>query len=233
MPCGVPVYYHRCRRCGFIFTGFFDRFTASQWTDLLYNDRYYSNVDPDYAEVRPRGNAIAVDSLISSDKDRIAGLNYGGGNGKTARLLRDMGYRYDNFDPYGDRSMTPELVHRYEFCSVFEVAEHTPDPLNTLREIVSLCNPGRLAILVGTHTTDANVDDNRRLAWWYAAPRNGHISLHSKASLQALATAAGLQCLNFTEQTHLLYREMSRREAMRFLVKGKIRSRLRMLLNRP
>lgn len=227
----IPVYYSRCCDCGFIFTKFFDRLEPAQWTEWVYNKVYYERVDPDYEELRPRGNAFVVNSLLIEKKDKVIGLDYGGGSGRAAELLRDMGYRYDSFDPFGKRLMTPQFAQRYEFCSAFEVAEHTPDPVKMLREILAFCSPGRLAILVGTHTTDGNVNEGGRLAWWYAAPRNGHISLYSKKALQRLALQEHLQCINLTEQTHLLYREMSQREALFFLLKGKVRGRIHRLLN--
>src|SRR5688572_1810116 len=46
---GVPVYYHRCRSCGFIFTVAFDHFSPGDFAREIYNDEYRL-VDPDFAD---------------------------------------------------------------------------------------------------------------------------------------------------------------------------------------
>jgi 2-polyprenyl-6-hydroxyphenyl methylase/3-demethylubiquinone-9 3-methyltransferase len=228
----VPVYYRRCQGCGFIFTDFFDDFTPQQWSASLYNDAYYQRVDPAYATQRPANNARGLDHLLRPIKERTIGLDYGGGSGRTCAHLRDMGYRYDTVDPFGARSLTPEYAGRYNFCTAFEVAEHTPDPRGFLRAIVELATPQRLAILVGTQLHDGIVTDATRLSWWYAAPRNGHISLYSRRSMQLLAQQVGLDYVPFSSRTHLFTRHWSAREARWFLVRGKFAGRLERLTRR-
>ena len=36
---GVPIYYHRCPECGFIFTTAFDHFTNEDFQQYVYNER--------------------------------------------------------------------------------------------------------------------------------------------------------------------------------------------------
>jgi 2-polyprenyl-6-hydroxyphenyl methylase/3-demethylubiquinone-9 3-methyltransferase len=229
---GVPVYYWRCGDCGFIFTDFFDAFTSEQWTGVVYDAAYYSRVDPDYAEIRPRGNAAVVDGLLGGGEKELVGLDYGGGNGRTAEILRGLGYRYDTYDPFGVCSLTPGLEGRYEFCSAFEAAEHSPEPHAFLRDILRLCSPGRLAVLIGTHASDSRVSAYDRLRWWYAGPRNGHISLHSRESLRRLGAAYGLEYATVTGNTHLLTRGMPASKARRWLLRGALQQRLRHLFRR-
>lgn len=222
---GAPVYYHRCHACHFVFTEFCDSFTPAQWTTHVYDESYYHEVDPDYGERRPQANAQVINALLANCHEDWLGLDYGGGNGLTAALIREMGYRYECFDPFGSSDVSVGSRGLYNFCSVFEVAEHAPDPGGFTREIVDLCSKDRLAVLVGTHVNDRHVTDDGRLDWWYAAPRNGHISLHSRRSLQLLAHAQGLDCLNLSEQTHLFSRGYTQKEALAFLLTGKIRAR--------
>jgi hypothetical protein len=228
----VPVYYRRCSDCGFIFTDFFDDFTPTQWSAHLYNDEYYRSVDPAYANERPAHNARGVDHLLRHVKRDTIGLDYGGGSGRTCAHLRALGYRYDTVDPFGVRSLTPEYAGRYNFCTAFEVAEHTPDPRGLWRAIVDLSSRERLAILVGTQLHDGIVTDATRLTWWYAAPRNGHISLYSRRSMQLLARQVGLDYTPFSARTHLFTRGWSEREAWWFLLRGKLTSRLDRLVRR-
>jgi 2-polyprenyl-6-hydroxyphenyl methylase/3-demethylubiquinone-9 3-methyltransferase len=176
-------------------------------------------------------NAVVVDELLSGSIKAWKGLDYGGGNGKTAGILSSWGYHYDCFDPFGTSTTLSDARGSYNFCSVFEVAEHTPFPRNFMEDLASWCHPDRAAILVGTSTHDYAVTDVSKLNWYYAAPRNGHVSLHSRDSLKRLAGEFGFNCLSFSEQTHLFTRGYSRSEARWFLVKGKLRGRLRRLLN--
>ena len=162
--CGISVYYRRCTRCRFIGTNFFDSFTARQWTAWVYNDVYYSSVAPDYREIRPRAIAGVVDALLDDRTSDWWGLDHGGGKGETASHLPVMGYDYACYDPF-DRSTALESSRgSYNFCSAFEVAEHTPDPQAFIADVVSWCNPGRLAVLIGTHVHDDALTDTRRLA---------------------------------------------------------------------
>jgi 2-polyprenyl-6-hydroxyphenyl methylase/3-demethylubiquinone-9 3-methyltransferase len=228
----VPVYYRRCSECGFIFTDFFDDFAPQQWSAHLYNDDYYRAVDPAWAEQRPANNARAVDHLLRPYKREVIGLDYGGGSGRTCQRLRDLGYAFDTYDPFGERSLTPEFAGRYNFCTAFEVAEHTPDPQGFVEAIVELASKDRLAILIGTQVHDRLVSDASRLSWWYAAPRNGHISIHSRRSMELLARHVGLDYTRLSDRTHLFTRGWSAPEARWFLVRGKLVGRLDRLAGR-
>src|SRR5438552_17559320 len=85
-PSGIPVYYHRCGRCGFIFTTAFDHFTPDDFHRLIYNEKYVL-VDPDYRDVRPARQAEFVARRFPLAKDKRV-LDYGGGSGRMAELLR-------------------------------------------------------------------------------------------------------------------------------------------------
>ena len=47
---GIPIYYHRCTVCQFIFTTAFDHFTKEDFRRYIYNQEYLL-VDPDLNEV--------------------------------------------------------------------------------------------------------------------------------------------------------------------------------------
>ena len=49
-------------------------------------------------------------------------------------------------------------------------------------------------ILFSTMLSDGNLEAGKKLGWWYAAPRNGHISLYSRESLSLLGAK---HCVNF------------------------------------
>ncbi len=62
-------------------------------------------------------------------------------------------------------------------------------------------------ILFSTLLQPADID-RLGLNWWYAGPRNGHVSLYSRASLAKLVRRFGLKLGSFSESMHVLYREL-------------------------
>lgn len=206
---GTPVYYFRCRNCGFIFTDFFDTFTEHDWKRQVYNPDY-KLVDPEYADARPRSNARYVKLLLSGWKHRVIGLDFGGGNGLTAMLLRQQGWQFDSYDPFGLTTATSSRMKTYNVTIAFEVFEHLLDPVSELAHILDMMTSDKPLIVIGTATTDGRVDDARRLSWWYAAPRNGHISLYSRRSLCELARKYQLECISASGGTHFMVRGLTR-----------------------
>lgn len=121
---------------------------------------------------------------------------------------------------------------QYNFCSAFEVFEHTPDPIRSLAALLERTSPHRLMVFISTGIHDATVSPQTPLAWWYAAPRNGHISLFSRKSLRLPGEKFGLDYSAVSTGTHLLSRGISRREAHWLLLSGKLRRRLTSTLKR-
>ncbi len=201
---GIPIYYHRCTVCKFIFTIAFDEFTTDDFRRQIYNDEYLL-VDPDYPEVRPRSNAAMLSSLFSGIRpDHM--LDYGGGNGTLARSLCDGGFPhvscYDPFVP--GHSNKP--AGRFDCIVCFEVIEHSTSPSQVFADMnESLDDPG--LIVFSTLLQPADID-RQGLNWWYAGPRNGHVSLYSRASLAKVVRPFGLKFRSFNESLHVLYREI-------------------------
>lgn len=227
---GIPVIYHRCEECGFVYTNFFDNFPAEWWSKYIYNEEYYLKVDPDYDSVRPQNNANEIFRVLNK-KSSIVGLDYGGGSGLTAKLLRDRGLLFDSFDPYGKQEVSSDRIGRYNFCTATEVFEHLPNPTETLRSILSMCHSGPLTILIGTAISDGKISIRNRLQWWYAAPRNGHISIFSKKSLGKLASSCGLVYAGSVGSTHVLCRASSARGVLSSLFWAKFTKKLRRFLS--
>jgi hypothetical protein len=227
----TPVLYRRCCDCGFIFTDFFDSFTSEMWRKHVYNDDYDS-IDPEYKTVRPRMNAHLIRTFLVGRKHSTIGLDYGGGNGKTSALMRERGWVFDSFDPFGQTTMDPAHVGKYDFSSAIEVFEHTTDPVETLRDIVSKMSPDRMMILISTSLTDGAISEKSGLAWSYAAPRNGHVSLYSRRALEKLASGFGLQCVCLGSGPYFVFRGYRREEIKRLVIQGKLLRRLHFLNRR-
>jgi SAM-dependent methyltransferase len=196
-PSGELVPYVRCLSCGFIFTDYFDDWSAAQMADRIYNADYYL-ADPDFAEKRPAGTAADLVKWLGGLRSDIAALDYGGGNGTLAAVMRENGFDYDSYDPYFAGDTLP--TRRYDLVTSFEVVEHTPDPLGNLAALLALVKPDG-AVLISTGLQPRQVTSD----WWYIAPRNGHISIHSHLSLQHLARKLAVRVLTI-DTTHLLFR---------------------------
>jgi 2-polyprenyl-6-hydroxyphenyl methylase/3-demethylubiquinone-9 3-methyltransferase len=201
---GVPVYYYRCRECRFLFTTAFDGFSVADFRRHVYNEEY-PLLDPDYQEVRPRGNANWLCDLFSAGRPRRV-LDYGGGNGALADLLRAAGFPHaDTYDPYVPRHAARPQPG-YDCVVSFEVLEHSTDPRRTLADIGQfLADPGLVVFSTLLQPDDI---DRHRLDWWYAGPRNGHVSLFTRESLEKLAGLLGFTLASFNEDRHLLFREL-------------------------
>jgi 2-polyprenyl-6-hydroxyphenyl methylase/3-demethylubiquinone-9 3-methyltransferase len=201
-PCGISIPYHRCGQCGLIFTMAFDKMCPQDFLRLIYNDGYAA-ADPDYAQRRPLANSITLRNMFQATPDlRI--LDYGGGNGQLAALLREAGFaRVDTFDPFvAQHAARPP--GRYDLVVCFEVMEHSPQPRGTLADIASFIDdPGMLIFSTLLQPADIAA---MRLHWWYVAPRNGHCTLHSRASLARLTRDAGFALASTGDALHLMFK---------------------------
>ena len=201
---GRPIYYRRCERCGFVFTTAFDTWDFDAFRKFIYNDDYVI-VDPDYVEVRPTGNANVIASSFPDAKGSMTILDYGGGAGLLAARLREQGFTASTYDPFSEFNQLPD--EKFDMITSFEVMEHVPSPEKTVAEMVSLMKkPG--AILFSTLVLPPATFEQVGLTWWYASPRNGHISLYSTASLALLFQPYGMKVGSFTENLHIAYGEI-------------------------
>ncbi|TXH04358.1 MAG: class I SAM-dependent methyltransferase [Nevskiaceae bacterium] len=196
---GWPVYYYQCSVCGLVFTVDFDHWSKQQFIDEIYNQDYVK-VDPDYAEVRPINNAKMVAEFVQKNTT-LAMLDYGGGNGRLAAELTALGFDAMSFDPMIDDAPAPD-GSGYQLITAFEVMEHTPNPVETMAEMAGFLGDGG-AILFSTLTIDSLPP--RNVGFWYISPRNGHVTIYTKKSLQVLAEGLSLEIHHFNDGLHLVY----------------------------
>jgi 2-polyprenyl-6-hydroxyphenyl methylase/3-demethylubiquinone-9 3-methyltransferase len=184
---GIPVEYLRCERCGLIYTQFFDDWTEADWREYVYNEDYIK-VDADYSEVRP--THVANDfarRLRGAERARI--LDYGSGAGVFVARMRENGFAdIACYDPFSS-PQRPE--GRFDIITCFEVIEHSPDPLMTLRDMIGLMAEGGCILFSQTVQPDDIL--SRRGGWWYLGPRNGHVSTYAEETLVVMGRMLGLQ----------------------------------------
>jgi 2-polyprenyl-6-hydroxyphenyl methylase/3-demethylubiquinone-9 3-methyltransferase len=201
-PVGVPIYYHRCRTCGFLFTVAFDDFGPQDFRQWIYNEQYKS-VDPDYDDLRPR-RASALIAKMFQEYHHLPILDYGCGNGTLASLLREAGFsRVDIYDPFVPQYST-RPSERYDILLSFEVVEHSPHPAKIFDDMDQLLKPNGM-ILFTTLLQPAQMEQ-AGVGWWYIGPRNGHVSIFSNDSLHRLAGRRGFNFISFTSDLHVFSR---------------------------
>jgi 2-polyprenyl-6-hydroxyphenyl methylase/3-demethylubiquinone-9 3-methyltransferase len=178
---GIAIDYFRCLFCGFVFTEDFDDWDHDEFARLIYNADYLK-VDGEYASIRPRWVAKDfADRLRGCEHARI--LDYGSGAGVFAEQMRAYGFRnIEACDPF---SSPQRPSGTFDIVTCFEVIEHSPDPVGTVRDMRRyMCDDGCIIFSQTVHPPDIL---SVRGSWWYLAPRNGHISTYSEESLAELA----------------------------------------------
>jgi hypothetical protein len=202
---GVPIWYALCDRCGFCFAPGMHRWSIAEFSARIYNDGY-REVDPDYLELRPRANAQMLAGMFEKQVLGIRHLDYGGGNGVLSRELFAAGWDSTSYDPFVDGPI-PADMGQFNLVTSFEVFEHVPD-VNALMSTLSNLVADDGMVLFSTLLSDGNLARNRRIEWWYASPRNGHISLHSQRSLATLGHKEGFELVSFSPNLHAFWRKV-------------------------
>ena len=197
--------YYLCSECQHCFAPELCTWTDEQFRTQIYNAEY-AQVDPDYLEIRPQANARLLQQTFRPGDD-LRHLDYGGGDGRLSELLVKSGWSSISYDPFHGKGSALAVEQRFSLVTAFEVFEHAPNPHQLIKKLKSyLANPG--LIIFSTLLSDGNIAAGKKLDWWYAAPRNGHISLYSRESLVRLAQAHGLHFISFSSDLHAFWSEL-------------------------
>ena len=200
---GIPVDYVICSNCGFCFSPEIATWKLDDFNKMIYNEQYVI-VDPDYIETRPRANAANLISMFGHHAKSIRHLDYGGGSGLLAKILKDSKWESVSYDPLVDTDASIDQLGKFDLITAFEVFEHVPDVQKLMENLRSLLSPNGI-ILFSTLISDDDIQINKKLSWWYASPRNGHISLFSRKSLTILAQNYGLKLFSFSAGFHAFF----------------------------
>lgn len=206
VPSGIPVYYYLCKGCQFCFAPWIAGWTALEFEERIYN-RDYILVDPDYLDARPRGNAQSLITTFGDHGRRIRHLDYGGGAGLLSRLLNEAGWKSTCYDPFTNRDVDTASLGQFDLITAYEVFEHIPDVDGLINRLSSLLAPDGIVVF-STMVSDGRIVSGQRLTWWYAAPRNGHISLYTRKSLTLLGAKQNFNFGSFADGFHMYYRTM-------------------------
>lgn len=120
-----------------------------------------------------------------------------------AESLKQCGFKQaQSYDPFFDREGRP--VDPVHIVTSFEVMEHALYPHAMLADVESLLAAGGVFIF-STLVQPEDIEEIG-LAWWYAKPRVGHVSLHSRLSLQHCAASRGWTFESFAPHLHAMYK---------------------------
>lgn len=201
---GIPVVFYRCAYCGFCFAPAIAKWSHAEFAEQIYNENY-PLVDPDCIEARPLANAENLSRLLGEKALTLRHLDYGGGNGLLSETLRKKGWDSQSYDPFVNGVSSTHERGLFDLITAYEVFEHAPDPRGLMADLTRLLKPDGI-VLFSTLVSDGVLGANGSLSWWYASPRNGHISLFSRQSLSVLAAANGFSFSSFSDGFHCMWR---------------------------
>lgn len=197
---GHAVYYHQCNHCKFIFTVDFDNWSMDDFVSNIYNDQY-SLVDPEYEEIRPKNLSQWMLPLLDNNKE-LDILDYGAGTGIFGKELGQLGYKVDSWDVLWREQPNFSPDKKFDVITAFEVLEHSHTPYETAKEIVNFCKPDEGQIVIQTLAND--IIRGEGVNYWYIAPRNGHVCMHSNLSIDILFDKLGMSVAHLAPNTHVL-----------------------------
>jgi len=137
-------------------------------------------------------------------------LDYAGGYGLFARLMRDKGFNFYSTDKYCqnlfaenfDLINLPQDVN-FELVTAFEVFEHLSDPIEEIKEILKFSKNLLFSTeLLPRQLTNINT-------WWYLSPETGqHISFYNFESLSFIANKLGYNFYTDGSFLHLFSKQL-------------------------
>jgi hypothetical protein len=183
------VSYFYCASCGFLQT------EEPYWLDEAYQNAI-ANTDTGLVyrnELFSRLASVLFFYTLPRDGKFV---DAGGGYGMFVRLMRDIG-----FDFYWTDIFCQNLLARgfeadttkppFVAVTAFEVMEHTPTPMQFIRDTMNRYGSRTLLFSTETFEGEPPAPD----AWWYYSFATGqHISFYQRRTLKAIATQLGLHC---------------------------------------
>lgn len=158
-------------------------------------------------ERRPYENAEFIRKTFSDEFTQIRHLDYGGGNGRMTEMLHGYGWHSETYDPFPENNVSVSDLGRFNLITAFEVFEHVPDPNKLMDDLKGLMDEDCMVIF-STLVSDGHFKNSEQLDWWYASPRNGHISLYSKVSLAVLAEKNELRFASVNDNLHCFWNRL-------------------------
>jgi hypothetical protein len=191
------VRYDRCPQCGLIQT------ETPHWLNEAYSEAIAGS---DTGLLRRNFILAATTQSIIRSYFRPDGrfVDYGGGYGALVRLMRDAGHDFRRHDPMCANlfargfDAAPPAQPDYELVTAFEVFEHLVQPREEMARMLAFSRNILFSTLL--QPSAAPTPDT----WWYYCLDTGqHVTLYTRAALEALGRAHGLRLVTDGKQLHL------------------------------
>lgn len=195
-----PVSYRRCPSCGLVLA------TEPTWLDRAYGTAI-ARLDIGPLERCWLMSHVTATVLLSERARRGRFLDWAGGYGILARMMRDRGFDFSHHDPmatniFAEGHQVDDLAgQRFDLITGFEVLEHLQHPVTELAPLARATDRMLLSTVV--------LPDPAPLPgqWWYYTPETGqHITFYTPAALRALAGRLGFDGVVTGSLVHLFYR---------------------------
>lgn len=200
-PSGVLLDYHQCPLCGFLFTDFMDKWNGADFSHYVYN-KEYPLIDGSFNGYRAGALANTLYLGFSDQLKTLDFLDYGGGTGIQAALLRAFGARRaETYDPFGAGERPQGTFH---VVTSLEMLEHSLSPKETIADWLRFTSEDSLVFF--TTETQPESIQVQKCKWHYINPRVGHVSLHNKETLRRLFAPHGFELFHITPAMHVAFR---------------------------
>ena len=188
-------YYH-CDNCGCYFLDEMRNWNPEMFAEKVYNAEY-GKTDVEFDGVRSKKLLPEITGMLKEyGLKRV--LDYGGGKGMLADLLRESGWNEAySFDLFG-RKDVPANASGFDCVVAVEVLEHVIEARALWETISGKLKPGGIFIATTSLCSGRALDK-----WFYANPRAGHCLLYSAAALDLAAASCGLQHIAEKENWHV------------------------------
>jgi hypothetical protein len=179
--------YCKCESCGFLYAKdpfwlpeAYETTITSADTGLLSRNISYH-----------RKAAVLIYNMLDPDG---CYLDYGGGYGVFTRLMRDAGFEFFHTDPYTQNLFAKDCewdrTTKIDGVTCFELFEHLADPMQEIRQIVSISK----TVIFSTEVLPEEIPP---VSWEYYGFGHGqHISFYSNRTLQFIANELGVHWAN-------------------------------------
>lgn len=201
---------YRCPGCDCAF------YPKPEWLDEAYS-KAISDLDTGILERAVDISNVLTPFMFFSRFRKEPILDFGGGIGVLARMMRDRGFRASSHDPMAEKAFsTPDDGNiKYSVITMIEVLEHLPDPMTSLQELSSQSS----LIFISTLATPSR---GIEADWWYLLPDTGqHIFFPSAKTFWKISEQIGWHYVGNGKNLHVLSQQPINL-IQKFLVKTQI-----------